>query len=126
MDLKNGTKNRGQKSAKNRKVVKDFLKEVFGNIGSISYASSNFIHFRKCPECERSEPLFPLNFVLQFHVLLHSGMIQDFIQAIRIRLLISVANPGIGFWLNLLRRIFPPRGCTGKAECFMTQREVFQ
>jgi hypothetical protein len=73
MDLKNGTKNRGQKSAKNRKVVKDFLKEVFGNIGSISYASSNFIHFRKCPECERSEPLFPLNFVLQFHVLLHSG-----------------------------------------------------
>ena len=80
MDLKNGTKNRGQKSAKNRKVVKDFLKEVFGNIGSISYASSNFIHFRKFPECERSEPLFPLNFVLQFHVLLHSGMIEDFIE----------------------------------------------
>ena len=47
-------------------VVKDFLKEVFGNIGSISYASSNFIHFLKFPQCERSEPLFPLNFFLNF------------------------------------------------------------
>ena len=35
-------------------------------------------------------------------------------------------DPWTWFWLNLLRRIFPPRGCTGKAECFMTQREVFQ
>jgi hypothetical protein len=74
MDLKNGTKNRGQKSAKNRKVVKDFLKEVFGNIGSISYSSSNF------PYASEASTPFPLNFVLQFHVLLHSGMIQDFIQ----------------------------------------------
>jgi hypothetical protein len=48
-------------------VVKDFLKEVFDNIGLISYASSNFIHFRKFPQCERSEPLFPLNFLLKYY-----------------------------------------------------------
>ncbi len=40
-------------------VVKDFLKEVFGNIGSISYASSNFIQFLKFPVCERSEHPVP-------------------------------------------------------------------
>jgi hypothetical protein len=50
-------------------VVKDFLKEVFGNIGLISYASSNFIQFRKCPPCERSEPLFPNNLSLNFRLL---------------------------------------------------------
>jgi hypothetical protein len=32
-------------------------------------SSFNFIHSLKFPQCERSEPLFPLNFVLNFAVL---------------------------------------------------------
>jgi hypothetical protein len=69
---KNGPKNPPQICTvyiKYYTVVKDFLKEVFDNIGLISYASSNFILFLKFPQCERSEPLFPLNFLLQFHTL---------------------------------------------------------
>ncbi len=47
-------------------VVNEVLKNALGYIYNIIY-SLNFIQFLKFPECERSEPLFPLNFLLQFH-----------------------------------------------------------
>jgi hypothetical protein len=64
-------------------VVKDFLKEVFGNIGSISYASSNFIQFLKFPQCERSEPLFPNNHLLNFRLVLQFMSFFNFIQFLK-------------------------------------------
>jgi hypothetical protein len=54
-----------------QKFTKDSPKiyqKRFGYIYNIIY-SFNFIHFLKFPQCERSEPLFPLNFLLQFHTL---------------------------------------------------------
>jgi hypothetical protein len=59
-------------------------------------------------------------------VLLALAFAINCVQAIRIRLSVYVARLRVDFWPNLLRRIFPPRGCTGKAECFRTQRAVFQ
>jgi hypothetical protein len=74
MDLKNGTKNRGQRSTPDppqiglkstnigarshpgARVAKDFLKEVFDNIGLISYTSSifvGFLQFHTVPQISR-------------------------------------------------------------------------
>jgi hypothetical protein len=41
----------------------------------------NLIQFRKGPPCERSEPLFPLNFVLHFRSLLQFRAVPQFLSA---------------------------------------------
>jgi hypothetical protein len=103
MDLKNGTKNRGQRSTPDppqidHKAVQNLLLTSHTS-PHISYTSANV------PNASAASPCSPLT-------------------SPSISCACSISSLLLQF--TLPRRIFPPRGCTGKAECFMTQWEVFQ
>jgi hypothetical protein len=78
MDLKNGSKNPAKeiwlksrpKGQKTPEMVSQRRSIYLYRVANLQLTTSfNFILFLKCPECERSEPLFPNNHLLNFPTL---------------------------------------------------------
>jgi hypothetical protein len=75
MDLKNGSKNPAKeiwlksrpKGQKTPEMVSQRRSIYLYRVANLQLTTSfNFILVRKCPQCERSEPLFPNNHFLNF------------------------------------------------------------